>query len=31
MRRVQEVGLESDRDWKEIESTISKMKRKSQK
>ena len=30
MRRVQEVGLESDRDWKEIESTISKMKRKSQ-
>jgi transcriptional regulator with XRE-family HTH domain len=31
MRRVQEVGLESDRDWKEIVITISKMKRKSQK
>ena len=31
MRRVQEVGLESDSDWKEIEGTISKMKRKSQK
>ena len=31
MRRVQEIGLESDSDWKEIESTISKMKRKSQK
>ena len=29
MRRVQEVGLESDSDWEEIESTISKMKRKS--
>ncbi len=31
MRRVQEIGLESDSDWKDIESTISKMKRKSQK
>jgi len=31
MRRVQEVGLESDSDWKEIESTISRMKRKSEK
>ena len=31
MRRVQEVGLESDSDWEEIESTISKMKRKSPK
>src|SRR5512139_3531138 len=24
MRRVQEIGLESDNDWKEIENTISK-------
>src|SRR4030042_2540518 len=31
MRRVQEIGLESDSDWKDIGSTISKMKRKSQK
>jgi len=31
MRRVQEVGVESDSDWEEIESTISKMKRKSSK
>src|SRR5512147_3173109 len=31
MRRVKEVGLESDSDWNEIESTISKMKRKSPK
>ena len=31
MRRVQEVGLESDSDWEEIESTISRMKRKSPK
>jgi len=31
MRRVQEIGLESDSDWKEIESTILKMKRKSEK
>ncbi len=31
MRRVQEVGVESDSDWKEIESTISKMKRKTEK
>jgi len=31
MRRVQEVGLESDSDWKEIESTISRMKRKNEK
>ena len=31
MRRVREIGLESDSDWKDIESTISKMKRKSQK
>ncbi len=31
MRRVQEVGLESDSDWEEIESTISKMKRNSPK
>ncbi len=31
MRRVQEVGVESDSDWREIESTISKMKRKTEK
>jgi transcriptional regulator with XRE-family HTH domain len=31
MRRIQEVGLESDSDWKELESSLSKMKRKSQK
>jgi transcriptional regulator with XRE-family HTH domain len=31
MRRVQEIGVESDSDWKEIESSISKMKRKTQK
>jgi transcriptional regulator with XRE-family HTH domain len=30
MRRVQEIGVESDSDWKEIESSISKMKRKTQ-
>ncbi len=29
MRRVQEVGLESDSDWKEIETNLSRMKRKS--
>ena len=28
MRRVQEIGLESDSDWEEIESTLSKMRRK---
>jgi transcriptional regulator with XRE-family HTH domain len=30
MRRVQEIGVESDSDWKEIESSIPKMKRKTQ-
>ncbi len=30
MRRIQEIGLESDSDWKELETSLSKMKRKSQ-
>jgi len=28
MRRIQEIGLESDSDWKELETSLSKMKRK---
>ena len=31
MRRIQEIGLESDSDWKELETSLSKMKRKDQK
>src|SRR4030065_1626258 len=31
MRRIQEIGLESDSDWKELETSVSKMKRKRQK
>lgn len=31
MRRIQEIGLESDNDWKELEGSLSKMKRKSHK
>jgi len=31
MRRVQEIGLDSDSDWKELESSLSKMRRKSHK
>jgi len=31
MRRIQEIGLESDNDWKELENNLSKMKRKSHK
>jgi transcriptional regulator with XRE-family HTH domain len=29
MRRIQEIGVETDSDWKELESSLSKMKRKS--
>jgi transcriptional regulator with XRE-family HTH domain len=29
MRRIQEIGLESDSDWEELETSLSKMKRKS--
>jgi len=31
MRRAQEIGLESDSDWKELETSLSKMKRKNPK
>ncbi len=31
MRRIEEIGLESDTDWKELETSLSKMKRKNQK
>jgi len=31
MRRIQEIGLESDNDWKELENNLSKMRRKSHK
>jgi transcriptional regulator with XRE-family HTH domain len=31
MRRIEEIGLETDSDWKELETSLSKMKRKSQK
>ena len=31
MRRIQEIGLESDNDWKNLEDNLPKMRRKSQK
>ncbi len=31
MRRIQEIGLESDSDWRELESKLPRMKRKSEK
>jgi len=31
MRRIQEIGLETDSDWQELESSLSRIRRKSQK